>query len=106
VSVDYAILEKAKSVATVLADFDWDDIGAWTSLTKHLPADASGSVFRGPVVSSGTSNTIAVSNGRVIALCGVKDLVVIETADAVLVCHRGAVQDIKKLLPQLPKEVT
>jgi mannose-1-phosphate guanylyltransferase len=105
VSVDYAILEKAKSVATVLADFDWDDVGAWTSLPKHLPADASGCVYRGTVVASGTSNTIAVSNGRVVALCGVKDLVVVETADAVLVCHRDAVQDIKKLLPLLPGEV-
>jgi mannose-1-phosphate guanylyltransferase len=46
-----------------------------------------------------------VSNGRVIALCGVKDLVVVETPDAVLVCHRDAVQDIKKLHPLLPKEV-
>jgi mannose-1-phosphate guanylyltransferase len=105
VSVDYAILEKAKSVATVLADFDWDDVGSWTSLPKHLAVDASGCVFRGSVVSSGASNTVAVSNGRVIALCGVKDLVVVETADAVLVCHRDAVQDIKKLLPQLPAEL-
>jgi mannose-1-phosphate guanylyltransferase len=105
VSVDYAILEKAKSVATVLADFDWDDVGAWTSLPKHLAVDASGCVLRGSVFATGSSNTIAVSNGRVIALCGVKDLVVVETADAVLVCHRDAVQDIKKLLPQLPGEL-
>ena len=54
---------------------------------------------------TGASNNIAVSNGRVIALCGVKDLVVVETADAILVCHRDAVQDIKKLHPLLPKEV-
>jgi mannose-1-phosphate guanylyltransferase len=105
VSVDYAILEKAKSVATVLADFDWDDVGSWTSLPKHLPAGDTGSVFKGQVVAVDSSNTIAISNGRVIALCGVKDLVVVETADAVLVCHRDAVQGIKKLLPQLPKEL-
>jgi mannose-1-phosphate guanylyltransferase len=105
ISVDYAVLEKARSVMTVIADFDWDDVGAWTSLPKHLAADPSGNTLRGPVVAVGASNSIAVSNGRVIALCGVKDLVVVETADAVLVCHRDAVQDIKKLLPQLPKEV-
>jgi mannose-1-phosphate guanylyltransferase len=46
-----------------------------------------------------------VSNGRVIALVGVNDLVVVETADAILVCHRDAVQDIKKLMPQLPKQL-
>jgi mannose-1-phosphate guanylyltransferase len=48
-------------------------------------------------------HNIAVSNGRTIALVGVNDLVVVETADAILVCHRDAVQDIKKLMPQLPK---
>lgn len=105
ISVDYAILEKASSVATVVAQFDWDDVGSWTSLPKLLPAGESGNVTRGPVVAVGTSNTIALSNGRVIALCGVRDLVVVETADAVLVCHRDAVQDIKKLLEKLPKEV-
>jgi mannose-1-phosphate guanylyltransferase len=102
ISVDYAVLEKAASVATVFAEFDWDDVGAWTALPTHHSADASGNVSRGAVVSVGTTNTIAVSNGRVIALCGLKDLVVVETHDAVLVCHRDAVQDIKKLLPLLP----
>jgi mannose-1-phosphate guanylyltransferase len=106
ISVDYAVLEKATSVATVVADFDWDDVGAWTALPTHHAADASGNVSRGSVVSVGTTNTIAVSNGRVIALCGLRDLVVVETHDAVLVCHRDAVQDIKKLLPLLPREHT
>ena len=103
ISVDYAVLEKASSVATVVADFDWDDVGAWTALPTHHAADAHGNVSRGSVVSVGTTNTIAVSNGRVIALCGLRDLVVVETHDAVLVCHRDSVQDIKKLLRLLPE---
>jgi mannose-1-phosphate guanylyltransferase len=106
ISVDYAVLEKATSVATIAAEFDWDDVGAWTALPTHHAADASGNVSRGAVVSVGTTNTIAVSNGRVIALCGLSDLVVVETHDAVLVCHRDSVQDIKKLLPLLPREHT
>jgi len=105
-SVDYAIMEKAEGVATLLAEFDWDDVGSWTALPKHLPADSTGNTLSGPVVAVDSTNTIAVSSGRVIALCGVKDLVVVETADAILVCHRGAVEEIKKLLPLLPKEVT
>jgi mannose-1-phosphate guanylyltransferase len=105
ISVDYAIMEKASRVATLVADFDWDDVGLWTALPKHLETDAQGNSMRGPVVVTGAANNIAVSNGRVIALCGVKDLVVVETADAVLVCHRDAVQDIKKLHPLLPKGV-
>jgi mannose-1-phosphate guanylyltransferase len=105
ISVDYAVLEKAASVATIIADFDWDDVGTWAALPKHLAPDDLGNVAKGKVVSVGAANTIAVSTGRVIALCGVRDLVVVETADAVLVCHRDAVQDIKKLLPLVPGKI-
>jgi mannose-1-phosphate guanylyltransferase len=55
-------------------------------------------------VSVGSSNTIAVSSGRLVALCGLKDIVVVETADAVLVCHKDSVQDIKSLLPLIPRD--
>jgi mannose-1-phosphate guanylyltransferase len=105
ISVDYAIMEKARAVETLLAEFDWDDVGLWTALPKHLKTDTAANASRGPVFVAGASNNIAISNGRTIALCGVKDLVVVETADAVLVCHRDAVQDIKKIVQQLPKEL-
>ncbi|MGD1030001.1 MAG: sugar phosphate nucleotidyltransferase [Opitutaceae bacterium] len=105
ISVDYAILEKARAVVTLVAQFDWDDVGAWTALPKHLPLDPSGNSVRGPVVAADAGGNIAVSNGRLIALCGVNDLVVVETADAVLVCHRDSVQDLKKLQPLLPKDL-
>ena len=104
ISVDYAVMEKAAAVSTVIAEFDWDDVGAWTALPKHLPKDASGNVSRGNVVSVGSSNTIAFSSGRLVALCGLKDIVVVETPDAVLVCHKDSVQDIKNLLPLVPKD--
>ena len=104
-SVDYAIMEKSKRVETLMAKFDWDDVGLWTALPKHLSKDAAKNSVRGAVVAESATNNIAVSNGRVIALCGVKDLVVVETADAILVCHRDAVQDIKKLIGKLPKEL-
>jgi mannose-1-phosphate guanylyltransferase len=105
VSLDYAVMEKANAVETVAADFDWDDVGLWTALPKHIPPDPSGNTIRGKVATVAATNNIAFSNGRTIALCGVKDLVVVETADAVLVCHRDAVQNIKQLVPQLPKEL-
>lgn len=103
VSVDYAIMEKAARVETLVAEFDWDDVGAWTALPTHLPQDAAGNTCRGRVLTVDAANNIAVSNGRIIALCGVKDLVVVETPDAVLVCHRDAVQQIKRLMPNLPE---
>ena len=105
ISLDFAIMEKARAVETVVAEFDWDDVGLWTALPKHVATDAAGNTAKGPVMVSGSTNNIVVSNGRMIALCGVKDLVVVETHDAVLVCHRDAVHDIKKLTGQLPKEL-
>lgn len=105
ISVDYAIMEKAQRVETLLAEFDWDDVGLWTALPKHLPKDADGNATRGQVVVASASNNIAFGNGRTIALVGVKDLVVVETADAVLVCHRDAVQEIKRITQQLPPEL-
>jgi mannose-1-phosphate guanylyltransferase len=105
VSLDYAIMEKAATVETVIADFDWDDVGLWTALPKHIPPDPSGNTIRGAAVTVASTSNIIVSNGRTIALCGVNDLVVVETADAVLVCHRDAVQNIKQLVSKLPKEL-
>ena len=103
-SLDFAIMEKAHAVETVVAEFDWDDVGLWTALPKHAVADEAGNTAKGNVIVSEAKNNIAISTGRMIALCGVNDLVVVETADAVLVCHRDAVHDIKKLIGRLPKE--
>ena len=105
VSLDYAIMEKARAVETVIAQFDWDDVGLWTALPKHLPPDPSGNTIRGNATVVASTNNIVMSNGRMIALCGVKDLVIVETPDAVLVCHRDAVQNIKQVVQQLPKEL-
>lgn len=106
ISVDYAVMEKARSVATVIAEFGWDDVGSWAALPGNLGTDGAGNTFKGPVVAVDTHGSVAVSSGRLIALCGVDDLVVVETPDAILVCHRGAVQHIKKLMPLLPKDAT
>jgi mannose-1-phosphate guanylyltransferase len=103
ISVDYAIMEQAAAVETIVAEYDWDDVGMWTSLPPHLPGDEAGNAMLGDVLSVNAQNNVAISNGRIVALVGVKDLVVVETADAVLVCHRDSVQDIKKLMPKLPE---
>lgn len=101
-SLDYAIMENARSVIAARARFDWDDVGAWSSLSAHLPADEQGNTVRGTVVAHDAANNIAISNGRAVTLCGVRDLVVVETPDAVLVCHRDQVQNIKQLHDRLP----
>lgn len=103
ISVDYAIMEHAASVVALIAHFDWDDVGSWTALPTHLGVDENGNTLKGKVVTLDANHNIVVARNRTIALCGVKDLVVVETDDAILVCHKDAVQKIKNL--PLPPEL-
>ena len=105
ISVDYAVMEKAAEVQAIKAQFDWDDVGSWTALPEHLGNDGDGNTIRGEVVQIGSKNNVVVANGRLVALYGVENLIVVETPDALLVCHRDAAQDIKKLQALLPKRV-
>jgi len=105
ISVDYAIMEKAEQVAMAEARFDWDDVGSWTALPAHLPLDAHGNTLRGAVALHDAHGNIAIARKRLIALCGVRDLIVVETEDAILVCHRDAAEQIKLLQPNLPDAV-
>jgi mannose-1-phosphate guanylyltransferase len=103
ISVDFAIMEHAQSVIATNARFDWDDVGSWTALPTHLGIDENKDTFRGNVISLDSSHNIVIAGKRTVALCGVSDLVVVETDDAVLVCHRNAVEKIKQL--PLPPEL-
>jgi mannose-1-phosphate guanylyltransferase len=103
ISVDFAIMEKATRVVAAVAEYDWDDVGSWTALPDHLGKDAQENTLQGRVVTLDAGRNIVVAGKRTIALCGVSDLVVVETEDAILVCHRNAVQQIKNL--PLPPEL-
>jgi mannose-1-phosphate guanylyltransferase len=104
ISVDYAIMEKAERVTVAEARFDWDDMGSWTALPAHLPLDEHRNTLRGSVAIHDSHGNIAIATKRLIALCGVRDLIVIETDDAILVCHRDAAEQIKHLQPRLPDD--
>ncbi len=103
ISVDYAIMEKAREVIAARAQFPWDDVGSWNAVRAHIPADACGNAVRGPAITLDASDNIAFSSGRLIALCGVRDLIVVDSGDAILVCHRDRDQEVKKLLAKLPE---
>lgn len=106
ISVDYAIMEKAEHVIAAVAEFDWDDVGHWTALPKHLGVDKGGNTLKvapEKIVMQEASNNIVVSEGKPIALCDVHNLIVVQTADALLICHRDSVEKIKLLL--LPEEL-
>lgn len=104
ISVDYAILENAAKVTAIRAKFDWDDVGSWTALPSHLGIDKEGNTMRGQVIQIDAKNNVVIAADRLVALCGVEDLIVVETPDAILICHRDADQNIKKLQPLLPEQ--
>ena len=101
-SIDYAVMEKTQQAVVVPADIGWSDVGSWSALHDVLPSDENGNVTRGDVYLDGVKNSLVRGEGgRIVALVGVQDLVVVETADAVLVAHKDQVQRVKQIVDHL-----
>ena len=103
-SIDYAVMEKTDKGAVVSLDCGWSDVGAWSSLWDVAERDADGNARIGDVVVDNCHNNYLRSESRLLAATGVDDLVVVETADAVLVSHRDKVQDVKRIVNHLKDE--
>jgi mannose-1-phosphate guanylyltransferase / mannose-6-phosphate isomerase len=101
ISFDYAIMERAARRAVVPASFDWSDIGSWQSISALSEADAQGNAVIGPAILLDSENCYIQAGKRTVAAVGVKNLVVIETDDAVLIAHRDQVQNVKRVVDQL-----
>ena len=99
-SIDYAIMEKTRAAALVPLDAGWDDVGSWSFLDSQ-PKDAQGNVTRGDVLLEDAHNNLVHASGRLVALAGVDNQIVVETADAVLVTTRERAQDVKKIVARL-----
>jgi mannose-1-phosphate guanylyltransferase/mannose-6-phosphate isomerase len=102
-SIDYAVMEKTADAVVVPLDAGWSDVGSWSSLHEASEADAHGNVTHGDVIIEDTRGSYLHSESRLLAAVGVRDHVVVETKDAVLVVPKDRVQDVKKLV-QLLKE--
>ena len=102
-SIDYAVMEKTDSAVVIPLDAGWNDIGAWSALWDVHPHNSDGNVVIGDVLTEGTENCYLHAAHRLVAAVGVDDLVVVETADAVLVAQRGQVQNVKGIVEQLKK---
>ena len=104
-SVDYAVMEhcpgSAFPIQMVPLDAGWNDLGAWDAVWQVQPKDVNGNAFVGDVLSTDSHNTLVHSSSRLVALVGVSNLVVVETADAVLVASKSRSQDVKHIVNQL-----
>ncbi len=110
-SIDYAVMERLTGdsadlpkAAVIPLAAGWSDVGAWDALWKVLPKCGAGNATRGDVLLENCRNTLAFSEGRLVACVGVSDLVVVETDDAILVVHHAATQDVKKVVDRLKAE--
>ena len=103
-SIDYAVMEKTDSAAVVPLDAGWSDVGSWSSLHDALDRDASGNALRGDVLSVDTEGSFVLAESRLVATVGLKDHVVVETKDAVLVAPKDRVQDVKKLVEKIKQD--
>ncbi|WP_415905134.1 mannose-1-phosphate guanylyltransferase/mannose-6-phosphate isomerase [Neptuniibacter sp. QD48_55] len=100
-SIDYAIMEKTSAAVVMPLDAEWSDVGSWSSLWDVLPKDVQGNVLRGDVIAHKTENSLIDASSRLVATVGVKDAVIIETPDVVLVADRYQVQDVKRIVEKL-----
>jgi mannose-1-phosphate guanylyltransferase/mannose-6-phosphate isomerase len=103
-SIDYAILEKSEKVAVLTMDVGWNDLGSWESIYQISPKDKQGNVTRGNVILQDSENCLIFSDKRLITCVGLKNIVIIETDDALLACDLSRTQDVKKLVETLKEE--
>jgi mannose-1-phosphate guanylyltransferase/mannose-6-phosphate isomerase len=100
-SIDYAVMEKISDGIVIPLDAGWNDIGAWDALCQSSEADAQGNTRRGDVIAHDTERCLIRAESRLVATVGISDLIVIETADAVLVAPKARAQDVKRIVDQL-----
>jgi mannose-1-phosphate guanylyltransferase len=94
-------MEKADNVACVRGKFDWDDVGSWLALARHIKPDLAGNVANGLLVSKDSSNCVVDSDSGVVAALGVSNLVIVRAGDAVLVADRKHLGQMKQLLAEI-----
>ncbi|MBU0707644.1 NTP transferase domain-containing protein [Patescibacteria group bacterium] len=105
ISIDYGIMEKLKKMLVVPADFIWQDIGHWRSIKDVLSKTETDNVIKGKHIGIDTKGNLIYSlAGKLIATSGVENMMIVDTKDALLVCHKDKAQDVKKIVEQIEKQ--
>ncbi len=101
ISIDHAVMEKAAHVVTVPASVGWDDIGSWAALPAVRGSDAHGNTIAGEVIVLDGGGNIVMTDGAIVAMVGVSDLIVVKSGDAVLVIPKDRAQDVRLVIELL-----
>jgi mannose-1-phosphate guanylyltransferase len=103
ISIDYGVMEKADNVFMLQGDFGWSDVGSWDALWEISTKDNKGNALigGGNVIFEDTEGSLVYSPNKLVAAVGIKDLIIVETKDALLICKKGRSQDVKKVVEAL-----
>jgi mannose-1-phosphate guanylyltransferase len=101
VSIDYAVMEHVEGLLALPLDCGWDDLGSWQALFEVLPAGAAGNRVHGDAIAIDADDNLLFADHGLVAALGVRDLVIVRTADAVLVAHRDRAQEVRRLVERL-----
>lgn len=106
IQIDVAVSEKAKNLVVVPGDFGWNDVGDWKVIYDTQEKDENGNVVvtDGDFIEVDTKNSLIESNGRLVVTVGLEDIIVVDTPDALLICHKSKTQDVKKVVEKLKAE--
>jgi mannose-1-phosphate guanylyltransferase/mannose-6-phosphate isomerase len=100
-SIDYAVMEHTNNAVVIPMSVGWNDIGSWSALWEQLDKDESGNVLKGDVMVDGVSNSLIISDKKLIACVGVEDVILVETDDSILLVNKDRVQDVKSVVNRL-----
>jgi len=103
ISIDYALMEKARPVWMCRGDFGWSDVGAWSSLRDVWSKDENGNALRGDCIILDSSDCLVHNPDKITALVGVEDLIIVDTNDALLVCRKECDQKVKQVVERIKK---
>ncbi|MNO28272.1 Alginate biosynthesis protein AlgA [compost metagenome] len=103
ISIDYAVMERSDKVAVLPLDAGWNDVGSWSAVWEIADKDTEGNATRGDVILEATRNAYVHAEHRMVSVLGLDDIVVVETADAVMVTSKDKAQDVKLLVDQIKK---
>jgi mannose-1-phosphate guanylyltransferase len=102
ISIDFGVLEHARNCVVIDAEpFGWNDVGSWDQWAENFQADADGNLVRGDAIVIDSTGCVVRSPDRLIAAVGLKDIVIIDSGDALLVVSREHVQDVRKVVSEL-----
>jgi mannose-1-phosphate guanylyltransferase len=101
ISIDFAVMERADKVLMLVGDFGWNDVGSWEAVYQLQPKDEKGNFLYGPVMVLDSQGCLVHSPQKAVGLIGMKDLIVVDTPDAILICPRERAQEVKKIVELL-----